>query len=317
MPRQWLRRIGAGRLAYHAWHAPLGAIGRSLAEGGPIEQWRTARGRRAMQRAAATLPPLTAPPSRPLELHLLTGRHFWDQTAFCLWTFARTAQRPVHPVLYDDGTLPETARTALAQVFPTARFVHREAIRAALDAHLPANRFPVLRDRWRHYPNIRKLIDIHLGQSGWKLVLDSDLLFFRPPTCLVHWLDSPTRPLHAVDVENAYGYPIALLSALAGAPVRARVNVGLCGLRSDSLDWDRIESWCRTLIARHGTSYYLEQALVATLTAGQECTVAPAGDYVTCPQPPEAGECRAVMHHYVAGSKTWYFRHNWRRALGA
>jgi hypothetical protein len=33
------------------------------------------------------------------------------------------------------------------------------------------------------------------------------------------------------------------------------------------------------------------------------------------PVPPEARDCRAVMHHYVAASKRWYFQHNWQRAL--
>jgi hypothetical protein len=41
--------------------------------------------------------------------------------------------------------------------------------------------------------------------------------------------------------------------------------------------------------------------------------VAPAADYVTLPPPAEARRCSAVMHHYVAGSKRWYFQHNWRR----
>jgi hypothetical protein len=42
----------------------------------------------------------------------------------------------------------------------------------------------------------------------------------------------------------------------------------------------------------------------------------PAGDYVTLPVPPEAAECRAVMHHYVDLSKKHYFRENWKRAAG-
>ena len=59
---------------------------------------------------------------------------------------------------------------------------------------------------------------------------------------------------------------------------------------------------------------YLEQALVAMLVAGQRCAVAPGDDYLTCPQPPEATACGAVMHHYVAESKRWYFQRNWRTA---
>jgi len=314
--RATLRRLGFGTLAYRLYHAPLGAVRASLAAGGPLEQWRTARCRAAMERAAPALPPPRAT-GAPLELHVLTGRRFWYQTAFCLWTFAGHARRPLAPVIYDDGSLCAEPRAALARLFPATRFVsQREAI-AQLDARLPRARFPALRDRWERYPNIRKLIDPHLGATGWKLVLDSDLLFFRRPQFLLEWLEAPARPLHAVDVETCYGYSDTLLREVAGAPLAAKLNVGLCGLRSDDLDWSRLERICATLIEREGTHYYLEQALVAVLLAGRDCAVAPAADYVTLPRPPEIERCAAVMHHYVAESKAGYFRTNWRRALEA
>ncbi len=313
----WSRRLGLGRLCYYAWHWPVGEIRRSLAAGGPLEQWRTARGRASMAAAARSLPVPPASTLPPLELHLLTGERFWYQTAFCLWTFARHTRRPLAPVLYDDGTLSESVLRPLRQLFPALRCVTRKEAFAKLNQHLPATRFPTLRDRWLRYPNIRKLIDPHLASRGWKLVIDSDLLFFRRPTLLLEWLDTPATPLHAVDSETSYGYRRETLDQLAGAPLAELVNVGLCGLNSSELDWEKIEHWCDTLIRTEGTHYYLEQALVAMLVAGRSCTVAPRADYVTLPQPPEALACRAVMHHYVADSKRWYFQRNWRHALAS
>lgn len=259
-------------------------------------------------------PPRTTERTRSLELHVLSGRRFWFQSTFCLWSFAHHARCMLSPVIYDDGTLADEHRDALARLFPAARFVAQPEALARLDEFLPASRFPVLRDRWLHYPNIRKLIDPHLAAAGWKLVLDSDLLFFRRPELLLTWLDHPTAPLHAVDCATSYGYSRPLLESLAGEPLAELVNVGLCGLRGDELDWEKIEHWCRTLIAREGTHYFLEQALVAMLVAGRRCVVAPAADYVTRPIPPEATDCRAVMHHYVAESKRWYYQSNWRQA---
>ncbi len=303
-----------GRLLYHGYHRPVGAVRDSVRAGGPWQQWRTARGRRAMEAAARHMPPLPAPGDpRPVELHLLTGRRFWYQSAFCLWSFARTSGRPIAPVLYDDGTLGAEHREPLARTFPGARFVEFAEARARLDRLLPASRFPSLHDRWQHYPNIRKLIDPHLGSTGWKLVIDSDLLFFRAPELVVAWLDRPASPLHALDCETCYGYSRALLESLAGATPAERVNVGLCGLNGTEFDWERIEHACRTLIEREGTHYFLEQAIVAMLVAGRQCTIAPEADYVTRPDAAEARACTAVMHHYVAGSKRCYFQRNWRR----
>lgn len=311
------KKIGLGRLAYQLYHRPIGLATESLRAGGPLEQWRTERGRRAMEAAAHTLPPLPAarPGESPVELHLMTGRRFWYQTAFCLWTFGRQARRPLAPVILDDGSLSSEWRAALARIAPGARFVGVEETVARLDASLPAARFPSLRERWRNFPLLRKLTDVHVGQRGWKLFIDSDLLFFHEPKLLLDWLDRPTRPLRATDVQNAYGYPLELLAEIAGQPVPELVNTGLCGLRSEEIDWERMETWCRTLIERGGTQYYQEQALVALLLTGRDCAVAPIDDYVTLPQPPEVHECRAVMHHYVAGSKKWYFRQNWARVL--
>ena len=56
------KKLGLGRLAYQLYHRPIGLAAESLRAGGPVEQWRTERGRRAMEAAARTLSPLRRPP---------------------------------------------------------------------------------------------------------------------------------------------------------------------------------------------------------------------------------------------------------------
>lgn len=303
-----------GRLALALWHQPLSKFRDSWRNGGPWVERETERQRREMVAAAAELPALPLRPGAPrVTLHLLTGQRFWYQTAFCLYSFAQQSDVPIAAEIYDDGTFDDTLRTQLARLGPTITLHSAASIRARLDAFLPESRFPVLRERWLNYPNLRKLTDPHLGSTGWKLVIDSDLLFFRRPTFLLDWLAAPDRLLHAVDCEESYGYSRPLMERLAGAPIPPRVNVGLCGLRSESLDWAELERWCAELIAKERTSYYLEQALVAMLAARAPArAIAPAADYVTKPDGKEVRAPRATMHHYVAESKRGYFRHGWR-----
>jgi hypothetical protein len=303
----------AGRLLYHVWHRPRAWRAQIGREGGLRNDLATRSGRAAMRRAALHLPSPVPAEGPPLTLHLLTGARYWDQSAFCLFSLAAQARRPLRPVIHDDGTLAPRHRAALGRLFPHAHFDSLPAQQARLETHLPASRFPTLRRRWSDYPHIRKIIAPHLGASGWKLVLDSDLLFFRRPDFLLDWLDRPDRPLHAVDCTESYGYPRPLLATLAGRPLHPLVNAGLTGLHGDQIDWLDLEHCATTLVARHGTSYLLEQCLVALLVARHDCAVAPAADYVTNPAPTEAEACRAVMHHYVAESKAWYYRANWRR----
>jgi hypothetical protein len=269
-----------------------------------------------MEAAAARLPPLPARQGPPLVVHLLTGRRFAYQTAFCLHSLARHCSQPVHAEIHDDGSLGGASLALLERLGSTIRVHPHSDILARLERHLPAARYPTLRERWQNYPNLRKLIDVHLARTGWKLVLDSDLLFFRPPTLLADWAAAPDCPLHAVDCAESYGYTRPLMERLAGAVIPPLVNVGICGLRSEDLDWDQLERWSATLIREERTNYYLEQALVAMLMAREpRRTIAPAEDYLTLPRPAEIAAPTAVMHHYVDTAKRGYFRVAWRLTL--
>jgi hypothetical protein len=182
--------------------------------------------------------------------------------------------------------------------------------------------------------NIRKLTDMHLGSTEWKLVLDSDMLFFRRPDALLAWIDAAFRPLDAsnpshrvfepriclmTDIQESYGYSRPLLEELCGATIPAKLNVGICGLRGGDIDWDQIEHWCRCLIEREGTCYYLEQALVAMLAARNGATIMPVEDYITFPTARQVDTVAGALQHYVSDSKPSYFGKAWKLAtqLGA
>lgn len=312
-----IRRLGLGRLAYRFWYSPATAVKKSLAEGGPLEQWRDRRAHDQMIRAAAQLSPQpgVAVENWP-EVHFLTGKKFWDQTAFCLHTFQAQTGRVARVVIHDDGSLEPALAERLRSLFPQAEIRLRADNDSRIAALLPPARFPALQaERRRLYPNFLKLTDVHAGARGWRILFDSDMLFFRRPDFLIDWLGAPTRPLHMLDVQDSYGYPHPLLESLAGAPLPPHVNVGLCGLCSETIDWEKMEFWCRRLIEARGPSYYLEQALATMLLAGQNRAAAPAEDYLLLPDENECRMPRAVMHHYVAHTKRGYFRHAWRAAL--
>lgn len=305
-----------GPLLLRYYHTPVGRMRDSLRNGGPWAERETERQRREMVAAADRLPtlPLFAD-TTPVVLHLMSGDKFWYQTVFCLHSFAHASRRTVHAVIHDDGSMDDACVRRLSRLGPGVVIRRASELQAQLERLLPPDHFPVLRERWENYPNLRKLIDVHLGSTGWKLVLDSDLLFFRSPDFILEWLAAPDRPLHAVDCAESYGYSRSLLTQLAGTSIPPLVNVGLCGLRSEQLDWEELEAWTRQLQERERTNYYLEQALVAMLVARQSCAVAPAHDYLTRPNRTEVLAPTAVMHHYVAQSKRWYFRHGWRHLV--
>jgi len=273
----------------------------------------TEKGGREMERAAYTLPPPSPTKGPPVKLHILTGERYWYQAAFCLWSFAAASGRAVAPVIFDDGSLKLEHIEALKRTFPSLTFVGATQSLERLDAYLPESHFPTLRAQHRVNPMYKKLLNIHVGQTEWRLQMDSDILFFRSPEFILKWYDSPQAQLHLHDIKNAYSGSIDYLSDLGGRPIRPRVNAGLLGIRSIDIDWEQIEFWSKKLTGHGGSAKHVEQTLFALHLSDRECIFPDPKDYVILPEPREAIECKAVMHHYVAYSKLWHFQQNWRR----
>ena len=313
--RRTSHQLALGKLFYHLYYQPRGLLGTTL-QRGIFDSLVDARERKAMKSAAYQLPTVEAG-SFGYDIHFLTGNRFWYQTVFCAYSMAQHADISLRPVVYDDGTLSLRYQKEILRIFPNARIHLKAELDDRIEFHLPTHEFPYLRERRENYPNIRKLTDIHIGSEDWKLVLDSDMLFFRRPDVLLSWLQNPMQLCHMVDTETSYGYSPALMESLCGARLSERVNVGICGLNSSELDWEQIEHWCKTLIESEGTHYYQEQALVAMLMAGRDCIVADETDYGVMPDRDEAIAPQAVLHHYVAASKPWYFRYGWRHVIDA
>lgn len=310
--RSIARRLGLGKLKLYAYHRPISLVLESIAEGGPFEQLYTEMGRRRMVEAAQKLPQFeTSLPHISARVHFLSGRKFWYQTVFCFASLQQHARFRITPVIVDDGTLGSDVRRAISRIVPWAEFVSAAEIDARLDALLPVSRYPVLRARRDEYLHLRKLTDLHIGCDDWALVLDSDMLFFRPPTALLAWFRDPSA-VFMQDIGDAYGYTSQLMRELAGAPVLSRVNVGLYAVDRSRIDWDVVEGWCRAQIEREQRHYLQEQALTALILTQQCATPLPAEEYKLLPDPAEGARPTAVLHHYVAHSKRSYFRHGWR-----
>ncbi len=250
---------------------------------------------------------------KAVEIHMLVGTRFWFMAAYALVSLQRQIERPVHVHFYDDGTLEAQQRDKLETLASVVTFHGRGGIDARIERCLPEEKFPFIRERLRNYPNLKKLTDPHVGSTGPKLVMDADILFFGRPVELLQWFDAPETILCATDVTESYGYSRPLMEGLAGGVIPEKINVGITGLLSEALEWEKLEHWCRELITREKTNYYLEQALVAMLCAGRPSTQLGLARYVTGPTAEQVLANDGVMQHYVDLSKKEYFRSAWRR----
>lgn len=249
---------------------------------------------------------------KPVEIHMLVGTRFWFMAAYALVSLQRQIDRALHVHFYDDGTLEVQQREKLERLAAAVTFHDRGGIDARIERYLPEEKFPFIRERLRNYPNLKKLTDPHVGSIGPKLVMDADILFFGQPQALLQWCDKPDDVFCATDVTESYGYSRPLMERLAGARIPTAINVGLTGLKSESLDWEQLEHWCRELITREKTNYYLEQALVAMLCATRPFTQLGLAQYITGPRDEQVLRGEGLMQHYVDLSKKEYFRSAWK-----
>jgi len=271
---------------------------------------------RRMMRAAMELPCPDRAEAESVRVHFLTGKRFWHQTVFCAWSLSRVAGVNVVPVIHDDGSLDDVFSEHIRRCFPRAEIVSDAEATAQLDELLPEKKFPALRERRRNLPLFRKLLDVHAGTTGWKLFLDSDMLFFRRPDVLMDWLKGPQCHVHMVDVQTCYGYPVEFLSQQVGRAVPERVNTGITGIDSSRIDWEQVESLVAAQLKQFGPHYYAEQAIVAQiLSADAGLTALPAEEYLVMPDEAEVRRPTAVVQHYVAQTKPWYYRYAWQNAM--
>lgn len=304
--------MSLGKIVYHIYYRPIGVFSR-VKKIGILNYLITDGARRKMVSAANLLKEIDKPDLPVYNVYILTGKKYWYQTAFCLYSLQKVSESiQFNAILVDDGSFDAKLIRQIKSQFPNIKLQRADETEKRLKEYLPVDRYPALRRKRESYPHIRKLTDIHAGQAGWKMVLDSDMLFFREPKLLERWLQKPTVAFFLEDPYYAYHYTAELMTELAGKPISVNLNVGMVGLESESIDWDNLESWIVKLEASQGSNYLLEQALSAMIVAGKPLLVAPKNEYIVLPGEEETKAPSAVLHHYVAESKEWYFKNAWQ-----
>jgi hypothetical protein len=292
---------------------PRAKISRFRRFGGYLEYKKMLAGEVDMEMCAERLPPVQSFDDG-FPVFFLTGHKYFHQTLYCIRSLSMVAGKRLRITIVDDGSFDSGLIGRVSRQLPGAALITQGVIDQKLNELLPAEIFPNLRSRREVYPHLRKLTDVHTISCalGWKLVLDSDMLFWREPLEIMNWLKNPDRPIYMTDCEECYGYSRESMEALTGDRVPLELNVGVIGLHSGSIDWEKVEYWIGKLEQTQGTSYFLEQALTAMLIGTEPSLVLPAQTYQVNPTGGEP-EPECILRHYVDLSKKDYFNRAWRK----
>lgn len=309
--------MNIGKLLYRLYFKPKGDVSK-LFKTGFRRTLQLKKGQKEMILASQKLKGLTRLTEQSYNVYFLTGKKYWHQTAFCLYSLQKNSPVDIKAIIVDDGSFDEELRLQVMDQFPTATVVLKKTIDLLLDAKLPKKEFPVLRERRLSYPHLRKLTDIHvLPGEDWKLVLDSDMLFFKTPEKILSWLNNPQFLLFMEDTEESYGYPVPVLKQLSGTEIfPTNLNVGVAGMPSSKIDWHKLEYDTKYLIENFGTSYLQEQALTAIIAARDSYQLLQKEAYKVLPKI-DTDVIPEVLHHYVADAKYDYFVKGWKYMLSS
>ena len=264
-----------------------------------------------MKLMSINLPPVQSH-LKGLTIYFLTGKQYLYQTLFCIQSLTKHSREKLRFVLVDDGSFDEELINRINNQLPGSVVVTQSMITQNLKNSLPEHLYPALHHKRNVYPHIKKLTDIHtIEGSSWKLVLDSDMLFWNEPLEMIAWLKKPEKPLHMVDCDESYGYSTKLMEDLCNSKIRKLINVGAIGLKSDEINWLDIEHWVKTLEKKEGKTYYLEQALSAMIIGDSNSKILSPEQYIVNPNRNSNG----VLHHYVDLSKEFYFKLAWKKFI--
>jgi len=125
-------------------------------------------------------------PFSSVPVHVLTNSNDWRMALWMLASFHETTQRRWLITLHEDGSMMELDLENFRQIFTEIRIV-RPMDAEPLMAEVLAN-YPRCRDYRTRMPHGLKCFDIPEFCTGAKyLMLDPDVLFFRPPGEILNW----------------------------------------------------------------------------------------------------------------------------------
>lgn len=264
----------------------------------------------ARRRILAT-PPVTDTGDHHCEIHALTSTTDWLNLMWALKSFYHYAGRRYALCIHDDGTLTGEELALLQQHFPQGRLIPRE--RADADVANWLADFPRCREFRRSNHLAPKVLDFaRYLESDRLLLLDSDVLFFGPPTELRRRIDAPDYRLNCVnrDVDSAYTVDAALVRERLGLELSPRFNSGLGLIHRDSLRRD----WLEEFLALPGIlshSWRVEQTLFALCSSRFGVELLPSEYDVHLESGPASIPCR----HYVGEIRHLLYREGIRRLV--
>ncbi len=190
--------------------------------------------------------PVIADDASVCEIHVLTSAGDWLNLMWALKSFYWASGRRYALCIHDDGSLTSDIRRTLGDHFPAARILDRN--RSDLEVLRELSGYPRCREFRKTNRLAPKVFDFrHFLKSERMLLLDSDVLFFKPPSELLRRIEDPLYSKNSVnaDVASAYTVDPAVVRQQCDVELIQRFNSGLGVIHRRSIEPGWIEGISR------------------------------------------------------------------------
>jgi hypothetical protein len=242
--------------------------------------------------------PVTHP---ELSIHMLFGARDFLMALWSLASFYRVSSVRGALYLHSDGTLIDTHRVTLARLFPNAVFVDARTVltdnKTFFDSHPDLKQF---REQYRGFQS-KKLLDPFLASNAtYRLILDSDMLWFKDPTELRACVEARVpRPLMMSDRTGQGGRSyVTFTDGTRISEDIAACNSGVTLYRKDQFNLDVFSAYLAKTDYLH--KKFTDQACYATIL---NPTLLPEERYII----KGALTDTIVMRHYTNPSRAKFY----------
>jgi hypothetical protein len=205
--------------------------------------------------------------ARPLEsvpIHVLAGAEQFHMALWMLASFTHQTGRNWEIQLHDDGSLPAGAASDAARLGLSVRVITKSDADSKIRATLQP--FPACMRHYEAFFMAQKFYGpVAFSSSEKQFVLDTDILYFAPPSELMRWVDSPDGEMwFNRDLSETCQLPARACKDELGFDLWPEVNAGLSCVHNPSVQLKDTERFLE-LVERQQTAdqWMLEQTLYA------------------------------------------------------
>lgn len=314
-----IKKLKLGKFVYNYFYAPSLNFRYHITHFGVVGWYKYKIGEKEMKTKAKSLKiNIKHNHKESITINFLTGKNYWHQTIFGIYSFIKSHNNNVKVNIFSDGTIDEETKGIFLNFCAEIEILDEKEVVRRLNVILPKERFPTLNYLRNWHPFFRRLIDIHILAEGWAVHLDSDMLFFNYPTEFLSKANKKESFYMFEKLEESFfvDTPKNLLE-IHKIGVKEKVNGGVIAYNSSLVDYQDLEQKASLLLNEYKDTVpaKVEQTLMSYILYQQNAIPLNSEEYHIFYDKEISQKSKPSLCHYIFKAKAPYFTSEWKKII--